>query len=291
MNRLTLYFTVLALSLPIVTTANVVSLPATSGTGSAQANRHELQAIPSQFWPQYVTTVRPVAVDEDTEIPAGTRGVLQRCETHAVLVDFGRWGVHPVDPLATDFFEGLLAVMKGEAVKDFPNLTFQIGNKLMHFGPDKTPRRIQMSAVKDTRHYLLLYLGEYDPAGVDALRDFGANYGEHLQALSPELTVAVFPASRRYYDFGYTVGFPVPFIFPHMRTGYIESLSHTGPHLPKLVLVDAEGALIYETHGPMKWSELSSKISEALARIDQAYPAAVSSSRRSAQRAASWLAR
>lgn len=251
---------------------------------SASAER--LRAIPSAFWPKYVEPTEPILLDGST-IREGLRGVLLRCEGNELIVDFGRWGIHSIDPNKTNFFENVLALMKGEQNKDFPNLTLQIGNKLMHFGEDNQPKRIHMDAVRDSKYFLLLYLGDYDNNTAEAVYEFGLRH-ERLKELVPSLTAVVMPVERKFYDFGYTVGLPIPFIFPHMRQGYMKSLYHVSDEFPMLVLTDAEGALFYQSTPGFDVSELPQEVEAAFASIGiDAKPVFRDKKHRS--RSASWL--
>ena len=251
-----------------------------------------IQAIPSILWPQYIETEEVVELPlNGNTIKKGARGVLQRVEGEALVVDFGRWGIQEIDPLQTNFYEEVLKLMKGETGKDFPNLTIQIGNKLMHFGVDNQPRRIHIAEVKNTKYFLLLYLGDYNEQTASHLYNFGLLY-EDLKSLVPELMIAVMPLDRKYYDFGYTVSLPTPFIFPHMRQGYIKSLKHTtSGNYPALVLTDAEGALLYKSQEGFTWDEFQSEIQAAYSTIKTDTTKVFQSESRVRARSASWLSR
>lgn len=253
----------------------------------ASPSAERLSAIPSAFWPQFIEPTEAITKDGAT-ISTGARGVLLRCEGEKLIVDFGRWGIHAIHPHKTNFFEQVLALMKGEQTKDFPNLTLQIGNKLMHFGEDNQPKRIHMDEVKDTGYYLLLYLGDYETDTAEHLYRLGLHY-ERLKELVPGLTAVVMPLERKFYDFGYTVSLPVPFIFPHMRQGYIKSLHHVSDQFPVLVLADAEGAIYYQSTPGFDVSELSQEVQTALITVGIDASSALRSKERSRSRSAPWL--
>lgn len=179
------------------------------GSGSTAQS----EQIPSSYWPPYVETTETI-VNVENEIKADTRGVLLRVEEDQLLVDFGRNGVASIDPIATNFHEEAQKLMSGESKKEFPNFSLQLGNKLMTFGRGERSGPLRFQEVVGTKIYILLYLDTYSPELAQPLIDFGEAYKE-LKAEWPNIEVVLMPRDRKFYDFGATVGYAVPYITPH----------------------------------------------------------------------------
>ena len=228
------------------------------GSGSTAQS----EQIPSSYWPPYVETTETI-VNVENEIKADTRGVLLRVEEDQLLVDFGRNGVASIDPIATNFHEEAQKLMSGESKKEFPNFSLQLGNKLMTFGRGERSGPLRFQEVVGTKIYILLYLDTYSPELAQPLIDFGEAYKE-LKAEWPNIEVVLMPRDRKFYDFGATVGYAVPYITPHMRIGYIESLSHGVDTTPALVAVDDNGRILYHSAEPLNWDDLSNSTENLL---------------------------
>jgi hypothetical protein len=218
--------------------------PSLNGSG----NDATLEMLPSAYWPQYVTTTANIMPDSAPfkEIPQQNRGTLIRIEADTLLVDFGRYGVHAISPQNTDFHQRLGELLSGQSEKEFANFTLQVGNKLMDFGRGKESGAIRFKHIKDTELYVLIYLDTYTPEMAAPLIDFGKAYGDLTQQY-PSIRFVLMPKDREFYNFGYTVGYSVPFIAPHMRVGYTNSLSHNPTTFPYIVLVDPNGKTLYQT--------------------------------------------
>lgn len=207
-----------------------------------------LDQIPSAFWPQYVSTLREISpsLSKGKVIPSGVRGTLQRCEANEIVVDFGRFGITKLKPELTDFYEQMLDLIKGRKKKEYPNLTIQIGNKLMTFDPDQgKPGPIDFEFVRNSGVFVLLYLDTYNVEDAPYLNRLGDAYTS-LRAAYPSITGVIMARERSIYDFAFTIGYSIPLIAPHFREGYIKSFAHL-PSYPELIMVDANGRVLYRS--------------------------------------------
>lgn len=213
--------------------------------------------IPSALWPTFVET------KDDAIFKKSTRGTLIRVENDILIVDFGRKGIIEVAPESTDFYQQVSALMLGETTKEFPNFSLQVGNKMMTFG-----RGDQSGAIRfeDTQHitlYVLLYLDRYDPSIAKDLMNFGSAY-DALKVEHPTIEVVLMPDDREFYNFGFTVGYTIPFIATHMRKGYINSLYHKVDDTPGFVAVDTNGRIMGRSETPLEWDNLAEALEELL---------------------------
>ncbi len=230
-------------------------------------HKNLIERIPSILWPTYIS------VDADTacfstgeKVPTDVRGVLQRCEGRHLVVDFGRFGVRTISPEKTNFYVQVMDLLKGEARKEHPNLTAQIGNKLMAFGPPHGVGPVKLEQMVDTRLYALVYLGDYTEATASQLMDLGRAYFQLLIQI-PQIKCVILPKSKMYYDFAYTVILPVPFIAPYLCAGYIESLTHRTNDATSLVLVDSEGKILGRRDDISTEASLAQELEAALREL------------------------
>lgn len=246
----------------------------------------QTEEIPSAFWPTFVETTQRIVRDEK-EIDADTRGVLLRVEGNELIVDFGRRGVVDLDPKKTNFFEEVTKLMSGEEEKQFPNFSQQLGNKMMTFGRGKDSGPIRFREALRIRIYILLYLDQYSPSLAPALMEFGQAY-EHLKERWPMLEVVLMPRDRTFYDFGATVGYSVPYIAPHMRLGYIDSLNHGADSQPAFVAVDDNGRVLYRNTTALDWEDLPDSLESLVNELGLAWSLPETRKKKAYQRTTHW---
>lgn len=279
-NRDFLTGTLVLLLLTISSFASAEPLFEGSGT-SAQTEQ-----IPSAFWPPFVETTEKI-VYREKEIKVDTRGVLLRVEEDQLLIDFGRNGVATVDPNATNFYEEVCELMSGASKKEFPNFSLHVANKLMTFGRGKKSGPIRFEEVVGTKLYILLYLDTYSPELAQPLMKFGKAYKD-LKAGWPEVEVVLMPRDRKFYDFGATVGYAVPYIAPHMRIGYIKSLTHGVDTPPAFAAVDNNGRMLYRSEAPLALEDLSNSLENLLNELGIPWSKPRLTKRKAYQRTAIW---
>lgn len=249
----------------------------------------EAEQIPSAWWPQFVETVRDLDRSESNgqQIEAKTRGVLLRAEGDRLIVDFGRKGIVSIEPKATSFYNEVYKLMTGESEKEFPNFALQVGNKMMTFGRGKNSGPIRFREALGIDIYLLLYLDTYQPEIAQDLMDLGEAYKD-LKEERPDLEIVLMPRDRKFYDFGATVGYVVPYIAPHMRKGYIHSLSHGVDLTPAFVAVDDNGRMLYRSDAPLDWGDLSNSLENLVNELGIPWSKPKLTKRKAYQRTAAW---
>lgn len=225
----------------------------------------DISTLPSALWPAFIIATEDINGDKK-KISKGTRGVLQRCEGNELIVDFGRKGLVKIDYLKTDLVERISKSLNREEVKNFPNLTMQVGNKLITFGRGKESGPIHMDEVKNTGVFIFLYLDTYDPNQAKDLYKFGRAY-EDLKTKYPNFTAIIMAKDKAYYDFGYTIGYNIPFITPHVRKGYMDSLYHQVSDYPCLLLADPNGRILYLSEKNLSFENLSKELKNAVRSI------------------------
>lgn len=225
--------------------------------------KFELEQLPSGLWPTFIQLKDSRSLAKKV----GFRGTLLRIESDQLLVDFGRHGLIKVDPHQTNFFDEIMAHIKNKKVKEFPNLTLQIGNKLMRFDQGEKSGAIRFEEIETKVLYILLYLDRYSPDQAQDLLDFGTVYS-YLEKCYSNLIVVLMPNDRTYYDFGATTSYPVPMIAPHMRRGYIDSLAHQIVTYPTLVACDANGKILARSDSTLTLKNLPSALESLLRLID-----------------------
>jgi len=226
-----------------------------------------VEALPSATWPQYVVNRVPVHTDSGKVISPQNRGTLIRCEGNELLIDFGRYGIIRISPEKTDFYDTLGKLVNGSLSKTYPNLTQQIGNKLIRFDLKKGGQQIPMDLVKNTEVYVLVYLAEITQERVQPLLDLGEAYKD-LSAKYPQLTMVLATQNKKAYDFAYTVDYSIPMIIPHMAASYIQCMGHKPSSQTMIVLADPNGHILYKKEiTPQNEKELSSQVVESLNQI------------------------
>lgn len=205
-----------------------------------------LNTVPSTLWPAFVTSKKPIETIDGMIIPANYRGTLIRCENNQLLVDFGRYGVRRIDTLNTDFKHEMEKLLSGEKVKEYGNLTLQIGNKLFAFNRSRNQSVLKLEEVAPKDFFILIYLNQYNSNEAQDLIDLAEAYTE-LTTVHPKVIGVIMPEDEAIYDFAFTVSYPIPLITPHLRKGYRASLSHGADNSVKIVLCDLNGDILYQS--------------------------------------------
>ena len=244
----------------------------------------QLELIPSAYWPPMVTTQERIATQEKS-IPKNSRGALIRIEKDILVVDFGRHGIQEISPKNTDFHSQLTDYIKGDKTKEFTNMSLQVGNKIMDFGRGSESGAIRFDEVKDTQVYIFIYLETYSPEMAQPLVDFEKQYQE-IKSQFEHIEVVLMPHDREFYNFGYTVGYSVPFIATHMRIGYIKSLAHDPGPFPYIAITDANGRLLKQSEANLK--ELGSIVINQLSHIGLELESVKPKSKRRRTHSARW---
>jgi len=244
-----------------------------------------LENIPSAYWPSQVTSTQKIVTAEKT-ISTKNRATLIRIEGNSLLLDFGRFGIHTVAPEKTDFYELLSDYISGEREKEFTNMSLLVANKLMDFGRGDESGAIRFDTVKDLELYILIYLDQYTPEMAVPLVEFEKAYSA-LKSQHPYAEVVLMPVDREFYNFGFTVGYSVPFISTHMRIGYIESLAHDPSSHPYMAITDANGRLLHKSE--VELETMGEALIDALSVLNINVDPPQSEKEKRSGRAASWL--
>lgn len=233
-------------------------------------NSATLADIPSQFWPQYITTLEKVPVEGSSKkVPANTRGVLQRCQQNRLLVDFGRHGTVLISPNGTDFYQTLLTAIQNPLKKELPNLSKQIGNKLVEFS-EGSPRPIPMESISLTEYYLFLYLDDLNANQARGLNKLSLLYNQSKKTF-PGLTFVVIPNSLDVYKYFAQTKCPLPLFPPFLSKAYNKSLQHSPSTYPAIIVTDNNGKVVFRTDSSERVVRLEIAYKQCLSALE--YPA------------------
>lgn len=202
------------------------------------------------FWPSQIETTGTLLDHETVEgnsksIKQGTRGLLQRIESGKLLVDFGRHGLHWLEPRETNIADLYGPNQRDSEALEYPNLTSQIGNKMVRFvGRDAT--HILISENAETEYYISIYVGQMDQDTALILQ-----YLDRLQPQlgleHPQIRCVVFAGADRWYGYFMTAFNRLAIIIPHMRLSYAAAIHQEPAALPSLVVADAYGRIIHRS--------------------------------------------
>lgn len=264
----------------------MASTPLIAGSGVSIT----AEDIPSALWPTFIKLSEDITLPKEAgekRIRKGTRATLLRAEGENLVIDFGRNGVAKITAYKTDYYTQVSELMLGKEEKEFPNFSLQVGNKLMTFGRGDESGPIRFEEAQGTELYVLLYLDTYTPDIAQELMDFGLAYDD-LKSNWPNIEVVLMPTDKEFYNFGFTVGYSVPFIATHMRLGYIQSLSHEVEETPGFVAIDPNGRSMGSSVTPIEWDMLAKELERLLNELDINWTAPRISHRSAGQRTASW---
>ncbi len=218
-----------------------------------------------RFWPYHVGLVRAWRPEaSEKPIPVGLNGVLIRVEADgAVLVDFGRDGIHRIPVDATDLVERANRVRRGEIDKLAPNFVRAIGPRLVD-ATAKEPGAFPIEQVGTRRFFLTVFA---DPRSDE--------FGEFARALAPlratdELLTILVPDGHHRHDQLLeqlqSLDWPVPFVADHLAGPYARSLlGGADSPRPTVMLQTAEGRVLWSRSGPDSVSRgVSTEIEAAL---------------------------
>lgn len=224
------------------------------------------ESIASKHWPTFVVGKEPIVTEANKTVPANYRGTLIRHENGKLIVDFGRHGVHHVNPEQTDFSVNVEMIKNGQLDKEYPNLTYQIGNKLIAFSREIGEQQIRLQEVAQTKVYIFIYLNTFEKEHAESFVRLGEYYLETRKD-APETIAVILTKDRAYYDFAYTVGHPIPLITPHFRKGYINSFDHGIEEENVILACDANGQILFESPRNLEIDNLQPSLEEALAQV------------------------
>lgn len=200
----------------------------------------------SNYWPSSIRLIDAGThsnIDGNSvNLRAGERGILQRVENGQLLLDYGRDGLFWLKPEATDYYTGYGLLESGQVSKQFPNLTGQIGNKLVNF---KNPKgsHVTMDLNVSVKNYIIFYVdtsSKLDMTLLNAMKRFLATYDYDRS----EVRFLYFLSSLQGYLHVRNLGLDMDTLTPHMRQGYIDALHQQPAPKPSFVISDAEGQIL-----------------------------------------------
>lgn len=222
-------------------------------------------AIPSKFWPTLVNTVKEIDLEVKSgraaTISEGTRAVVIRLEPSGqLLVDFGREGIHLVDPSATNFVELSHAVANGKIDKLYGIMAGMIAQRLTI--PTESGELLPYSfkTVNESDYFMLAYI-EDDAGQFRVLSDFQKTSSELLKStattflLMPTFDYRNKELSARLH----AAGVRVPFMYDYLVKPYTKTMSHK-PQPPALIVTDANGRILERYEGSLEAFEMGLKL-------------------------------
>lgn len=214
----------------------------------------ESDEVPSEYWPLHVNTTKDLVVtsngEEDKIIPENTRAVVIRLESEGgLLLDFGREGIHRLDPEDTDFLDASHRIANGEVEKLYSIMAGMIAQRLSVPTEDGSGAPYSFKIVSESRLFILLYVDD-DADLFRAIAEFELSNREALREkavaliLMPTFNYKNSELSKRLYSYGVRV----PFMYDFLVKPYINMLSHQ-PVLPAIVVTDSNGKIINRHEG------------------------------------------
>lgn len=250
-------------------------LACTTLSGEDQKLTYEQLADRSELWPTYVHLNEPIEVQHEGQprtLDKGRRAVLTRFEDGKFFVDFGREGIHIIDPRKTDVLAQAQAYASGDEQKTAGLVISHIGNRLFrHMGEEKGYRQIQAREFLPITRYLFLYVDADSEATTQAtpkLREFYQKLRtEHPYAEMPSLPFAEDQAAFDRYLKENPLPWPVMPLY--LSLGYRHALHHN-PQGLELVLTDADFKVLARSSDPAFEGDLDKFLAEAKELIAQA---------------------
>jgi hypothetical protein len=173
---------------------------------------------------------------------AGARAVLIRVEAGDVArLDFGRGGIHRVPVALTDLVERANRVRSGELVKDGPNFSVAIAQRLV----DSAGERMAPLAAAET-HGATAFLCVFADPDAAALAELAAAFAP-LRDREGLVTILFAQGRRSDADVRErlrSLGWTLPFVFAHLSEPYTRTLIDPETPLPAVLLQSAEGRLL-----------------------------------------------
>jgi hypothetical protein len=199
-----------------------------------------------RFWPYQVGLSGGWQPDGRTEpLPPGIPGVLIRVEGSGLArIDFGRDGLHQVPVGATDLVERANRVRRGELEKLAPNFVLDLGPRLADAAGEAL-RAYGLRAAAAHRQFLCVFA---DPDADDfaGLAAALAPLRERPGLLTILFAQGDHPDARLREQLR-ALGWPTAFVLDHLAEAYTRSLRPEQTPLPSLLLVSAEGRLLFES--------------------------------------------
>ena len=204
-----------------------------------------VEAVEPKHWPLSVSTVVDLRQEDVTgkmqKLRAQTRGVLQRVENGMLLVDFGRRGIHWVDPHKSNFLEQAEQVRSGEIRKRFPNFSGQVLSRIASF-PQGKSAPISLEDHVRKAGYIVFYPGEYNRECILITHAISSlvNKYPNIQFFTLHSDMRWQGYFTRYIDY-------LPLFLPHLAEGYTAAFHHEPEPTPSLVAVGTNGQIFYRS--------------------------------------------
>ena len=201
----------------------------------------------SANWPPRIRLTDAIELDDGKSLKSASSALLIRAENGMLLLDFGRYGVHFVDPAATDFGTQALELSQKSA-------GVVRGNYIAMFGPRIVVNQAgELERAPDdwsaSIDYLLLtYIGPdafADESLLATLSDIDLKVLEDGKRL--RVIVAPQPDEDNSSDYALSAATGLYFIPPPFAIGYTHSMAHLedSDQLPLFILIDKNGK-VYE---------------------------------------------
>lgn len=219
----------------------------------------------SAFWPNRVSLVNELSVVADgreVTLAPGWEAILLRVEDGKILADFGRHGIHTLEPEKTDFNERVEALRSGKSSKDLPNLVRMIGDKCARWtGEGVEIKRSRMEDFTDRKIIVFLHVNPNQPDSLAVARSLQEPYRRWMDEGRPVEIIMI----STHADLApiYAENAPTWLaILPGLMSSYRQVLSHPVENPPAIVVSDVEGKLLQSFDGVTvdQLPELESKV-------------------------------
>jgi hypothetical protein len=227
----------------------------------ATLNLYSSSKYVSQFWPQFIETNEAIQLDTANTIPQNQRAVFIRYDhsKQKILVDFGRHGVHLIEPEKTNFKQIYNSYQDGTLKKDVPNLTAMLTPRLVTY--DQAYKTIGFNSFRDIESYLIIFLNKqiHTIKKLKSLEKRIVNYEKQ----NPQARVLVFPSTPDHYYYASKKRLGLKFINPGVSKAYKKTLD-IPPFEAKakyhLFQFDSNGSILNEEINCSSWNTLISKL-------------------------------
>jgi hypothetical protein len=202
----------------------------------------------SRYWPFRVELTESFARPDrpKSPLPKGLRGVLIRAEENRLIVDFGRFGLYPIDQEITDFQNRLRQIQSGEREKSDPNYVNMIGPRLIESG-EYAPVKFPVTRTRSARAFLFIYAKDKE-----SLKSLASEISSTTKGLEDIVTILIpqFP----YTDLEINAllnqhDLPCKAFLDFLCQPYIHSLHHSPDGRNLAVLTDMEGKILQKANG------------------------------------------
>lgn len=203
--------------------------------------------IESKFWPTFVNSKiefeKADVSGTSFLVKSGARGTVQRLEKGRLLVDYGRFGLHWVDPESTDFVEEANKLQSDPNIRKLSNLVGQIGSRLIHYA-NEAPTHSLIEDVSKKNGIIFIFPGKLNPQNGAVFKTIDPALFE----LSKEYNAipVVLPIDMKWYSYMEELNAKSSVIIPFMFN-YRNKLHLQNKDAPSYVICNLHGKVLHRS--------------------------------------------